>query len=162
MPFGSESSSDKPSKRDSRSLTDRSHQCLSAASPLRTRNLRVGNHQGMEVTNAFRQRVLFGHTIHLARILEQWSPMPFGSESSSDTTDSRRVKSELGSHQCLSAASPLRTFVGHWQISLPRQSVTNAFRQRVLFGHHLIHSVRKTKTVTNAFRQRVLFGLPPC
>ncbi len=37
------------------------------------------------------------------------SPMPFGNESSSDVHQRARIHPPEGSHQCLSATSPLRT-----------------------------------------------------
>ncbi len=165
-------------------LPDCCHQCLSATSPLRTRMSNSRTSQTQPVTNAFRQRVLFGlnpktddenvkecHQCLSAtsplrtksdctvyRPYAGQSPMPFGNESSSDCLTARGWGISLRSHQCLSATSPLRTLritTNH----LAYYQVTNAFRQRVLFGLGSKCWANGRSIVTNAFRQRVLFGL---
>ncbi len=86
MPFGNESSSDIKKSGSIRSLIK-------------------------EVTNAFRQRVLFGHLyVSIQHVLKKHtSPMPFGNESSSDLLMKKYKLTIAASHQCLSATSPLRT-----------------------------------------------------
>ena len=57
--------------------------------------------------------------------------MPFGRESVEDAKPMAKPMAKVASHQCLSAGSPLRTFVDPSDIDYGADKVTNAFRQGV-------------------------------
>ncbi len=59
--------------------------------------------------------------------------MPFGNESTWDLIDLKTTQDAGPGHQCLSATSPLGTFLALALLAL-LGLVTNAFRQRVHLG----------------------------
>ncbi len=114
----------------------KSHQCLSAVSPLGTNialpclsvlpkrsPMPFGSQSAGDrripacmlpsptgVTNAFRQSVRWGHKIRVNTPNgDTSSPMPFGSQSAGDNQERAGLTPQVVSHQCLSAVSPLGT-----------------------------------------------------
>ena len=124
-------------KADAEIAQAKGHQCLSAGSPLGTRNeLPPTQIPPKFVTNAFRRGVHLGHANEEVSSSYGYlsSPMPFGGESTWDPVAPVRLDPiPSGGHQCLSAGSPLGTLAARGN-ARHHPMVTNAFRRGVHLG----------------------------
>ena len=110
MPFGNESAWDSAMHTERLVRTSGCHQCLSAMSPLGTKNMtnidteELWGHQCLSAMSPLGTKWMLKKNIKTIR-----SPMPFGNESAWDLNHFTKPLAAPSGHQCLSAMSPLGT-----------------------------------------------------